>query len=340
MCSCGVDIGTCFLVSARQDDNNQIQIKSIRDSFLDMENDPSIKSMLTMSKINFIESEDKLYLIGDSSVTMANIFKREARRPLSRGVISPGEVEAERILYVLLDNILGKAKIPGEICYYSIPGNPTDRADIDIIYHAAIFSKILENLNYHPVSMNEASAIVYSNCSKEQFSGIGISFGAGMCNVALLYQTMIGMSFSITNCGDWLDQSAAKATGSLTASRIQSIKEKGLNLMNPIEGDPKTVREREALAIYYKSLILRVLEAIKKEFMEHNTVELPHAIPIVLSGGTSLAKGFKELFEAGFSTVKDKFPVPISEIRMATDPLNAVSQGLLVAAMNYNENQR
>jgi len=289
-----------------------------------------------MSKINFIEAEDKLYLVGDAAVTMANIFKKEVRRPLSKGVIAPGELEAEKILLVLLDNILGKAKVPGEVCYYSVPGNPTDR-NMDVVYHQAMFSKLIGSLGYKPIAMNEAAAIVYSNCAAEQFSAISISHGAGMCNVALLYQTIVGMSYSIVNSGDWLDESAAKATGS-TASRIQSIKERGLNLMDVNDGDPKTLREREALIIYYKSLILRVLESIKAEFEKRRgTIDLPHAIPIILSGGTSLPKGFKELFEAGFSTVKDKFPIPISEIRMAKDPLNAVAQGLLVAALNYNE---
>lgn len=331
-----IDIGTCFLVAASMDNNNKIQIKSIRDAFLDMDNEPSIKNMLTMSKINFIEAADKLYLIGEPAVTMANIFKKDVRRPLSKGIIAPGELEAERILLVLLESILGKATIPGEICYYSVPGNPYDR-EIDVVYHAAMFSKLIGSLGYKPVSMNEAASIVYSNCAPEMFSALAISFGAGMVNVALLYQTMIGMSFSIQNSGDWLDESAAKATGTIP-SRIQVIKERGVNLMNPAEGDPRTIREREALIVYYKSLILKALEIIRTEFEKRrSSIDLPVPIPIVLSGGTSLAKGFKELFETGFNTVKDKFPFAVTEIRMANDPLNAVAQGLLVAAMNYSE---
>jgi actin-like ATPase involved in cell morphogenesis len=332
----GCDIGTCFLVSAAQDSGNKIIFKTIRDAFLDMENEPQTKSLLKMSSVDFIEAGEKVYVIGDSAVTMANIFKKEARRPLSRGVIAPGELEAEKILLVLIENILGKAINPGEICFYSVPAAPVDH-NIDIVYHQAMFSKLIGSLGYKPVALNEAAAISYSNAAKEQFSSLAISMGAGMINVCLMFKTMIGMAFSIQNSGDWLDESVAKATGS-TASRIQTIKEKGVNLMDPNEGDPKTLREREALVIYYKSLILRALDTIKNEFNKHQgSIELPNSVPIILSGGTSLAKGFKDLFEAGFNTVKDKFPIPISEIRMATDPLNAVAQGLLVAAMNYGQ---
>jgi len=273
-------------------------------------------------------------------VTMANIFRKDPRRPLSKGVLSPGEVKAEKILLILIENILGKAQTPGEICYFSVPGKPVDREDMDIVYHQAMLSKLVESLNYKAVAMNESAAIVYSNCAKEQFSAVAISFGAGQVNVALVYKTMIGMTFSIIGSGDFLDESAAKATGS-TPSRVQAIKERGLNLLDPNDGDPKTLREREALIIYYKSLILKVLDSIKNEFLHRRgTIELPEAIPLILSGVTSLAKGFKELFESGFASVKANFPFSVSEIRMAKDPLGSVAQGLLVAALNHDAGQK
>jgi hypothetical protein len=60
----------------------------IRDAFLDL--DMEAKRSLKMSKVDFIEQDGTLIVIGDSALTMANLFKREARRPLSRGVISAG----------------------------------------------------------------------------------------------------------------------------------------------------------------------------------------------------------------------------------------------------------
>jgi hypothetical protein len=338
MCACGMDIGTCFLVSAKQDSNNQVQIKSVRDAFIDMENDPQVRNMMKMSGVNFIEAEDKLYIVGDPAIVMANIFNKEARRPLSKGIISPGETEAEKILMIMLKNILGKVRVENETCYFSVPAAPIDR-ETDIVYHQAMFSKLISTLGYKPISLNEAAAIVYSNCGKEQFSALAISFGAGMVNVCLMYQTMVGMAFSISRGGDFIDENAARATGT-TASRIMSIKEKGINLLDPTEGDKKTFREREAINIYYKSLVFYALDMIKAEFLKREgSIELPKSIPIVLSGGTSLAKNFLEFFETGFKAVKDKFPIPVSEIRMASDPLNAVAEGLLVAALNHDEGQ-
>lgn len=336
MCALGLDIGTCFLVSAKPADNNQVTLKSVRDAFIDMDNEPSIKSMLRTNGTDFIEAGDKLYIVGNDALVMANIFKHEARRPLSRGVISPGELEAEKILMVLLENVAGRARVQNETCFFSVPGNPIDR-DMDVVYHQAMFAKMIGSLGYKAMSLNEASAIVYSNAAKEQFSAIAISFGAGSVNVCLMYKTMIGFSFCLSRSGDWIDESAAKVTGT-TASRIMAIKERGVNLMDPSEGDPKHFREREAISIYYKSLILYVLDSIKNEFLKRqSSIDLPNAIPIILSGGTSLAKNFKEFFITGFNTVKDKFPIPVSEVRCAENPLSAVAQGLLVAALNHDE---
>jgi hypothetical protein len=338
--SVGCDIGTCFLVSAKPDVNNSIKLKSIRDAFLDLDNEAQVKNMLKLSKTDFIEAGEKIYVIGDPAVVLANIFRKEARRPMSRGVIAPGELEAEKVLLVLLETILGRSQsqVP-EVCFYSVPAAATDM-EMDVIYHSAMFSKLIGQLGYKPVSLNEAAAIAYSNAAPENFSALALSFGAGMVNVCLMYQTIIGMAFSVARSGDWIDMSAAKSTGT-TASRIQSIKEKGIDLMDPSKGDPKTVREREAIVVYYKSLILYALDSVRQEFLKkQGTIDLPTAVPIILSGGTALPNNFLEFFKMAFESVRDKFPIPISEIRLASDPLNAVAQGLLVAALNYDEAHR
>ena len=158
--------------------------------------------------------------------------------------------------------------------------------------------------------------------------------GAGMVNTALVFQTMVGMAFSVSRSGDFIDQSSAKAVGS-TATRLMSIKEKGVDLLNPLDGDPKYVREREAIVVYYRNLIHYVIDSIKMEFKKDNSkIELPDEIPWVISGGTAKAKNFLEFFKQEFEKNRDTFPINISEIRMASDPLNDVAKGLLIAAMN------
>lgn len=336
MCALGLDVGTCFLVSATKDVKNeeaQVEVKSVRDAFLDIEADQSVINMLKMSNVSYVQENDSIYIVGEPALSVANLLKREARRPLSKGVISSGELDAEKMLVILLKNILSKPQVENENVFYSVPAKSID-IDMDVIYHEAMFKKIIESLGFRATSMNEAAAIVYSNCADDGFTALASSFGAGMVNSALVYQTMVGMSFSVSRSGDWIDQSAAKAVGS-TATRIMSIKEKGVDLLNPSEGDPKYQREREAIIVYYRNLIHYVIDSIKKEFKKDNSkIELPNEIPWIISGGTSKAKNFLEFFKGEFEKDRDTFPINISDIRMASDPLNDVAKGLLIAAMN------
>jgi hypothetical protein len=331
----GLDIGTCFLVGASYTDTTamaSVGIRSVRDCFIDFENESTTRNLLKMSKMPYIIKDDTLFVVGDSALRMANIFKKEVRRPLSKGVISPGEKDAEQILYALLDEVVGKAKSEGEKIYYSIPAAPIDINGANVAYHEAIFKKILTQMGYRAVAMNEASAIVYSNCSDEQFTAISSSCGAGMSNVALVYQTVVGMAFSVARGGDYIDSNAAMALDT-TASRIMAIKEKGVNLMDVNDGDPKDLREREAIIVYYKNLIRYVIDNVREEFLKTNgSIQIEESIPWVIGGGTSMAKGFIELFRNEFEARKRNFPISISEIRAANDPLNDVAKGLLIAA--------
>lgn len=329
----GLDIGTCFLVGATHTDPTgmgDVSVKSVRDAFLDLDNEPATKNMLKMSKVPFIEKDDTLYIVGDAALRMANILKKEVRRPLSKGVISAGEREAEKILLMLLKEVVGEPSQPGEVCYFSVPAAPVDR-DSDVVYHEAVFKKIITQLGYSATAMNEAAAVGYANSAEEGFTALALSFGAGMTNAALMYQTMVGMKFSVVRGGDWVDEGAAKATGR-THAQIMAIKEQGVNLLNPLAGEPKNEREREAIAVYYKNLINYVVDNIKKEFRKtESAVQIDHPVPIIISGGTSKAGNFLEFFKQEFSKVKD-FPLQISEIRMASDPLADVAKGLLIAA--------
>lgn len=703
MCALGLDVGTSFLVSATKDVKNeeaQVEIKSVRDAFLDIEADQSVLNMLKMSNVSYVQEKDSIYIVGEPALSVANLLKREARRPLSKGVISSGELDAEKMLIVLLKNILNKPQVENENVFYSVPAKSID-VNMDVIYHEAMFKKIIESLGFRATSMNEAAAIVYSNCASDGFTalasscltpgqkiitkrgfisieeikegdqvlnkegewalctptsreyngkvykiwgygngkvevtedhelwilrdkkwswipakevikgdmvmqpwpnftfndriyvcreervtsssetkeislflssevaeligyflgdgnieyacsntdagaGIGFTFdkkevdniervkmlvksifdkdmaeydhgeqalrlkmysksfskwiidncydsnkekvvpwdisdlsdnqlrfilrglicsdgnythnhigfsntssnlsqfvylallrlgislsysircpregkvevdtgrvingkkdcyeiqstgieafslikwfdspsisqrrtynfgytaakicdiserdysgkvydlsiidgkdrsfcvpgislhncGAGMINTSLVYQTMVGMSFSLSRAGDWIDESSAKATGS-TATRLMSIKEKGVDLLNPSDGDSKYQREREAIVVYYRNLIHYVIDSIKKEFKKDNSkIELPEEIPWIISGGTSKAKNFLEFFKGEFEKDRGTFPINISDIRMANDPLNDVAKGLLIAAMN------
>ena len=174
----------------------------------------------------------------------------------------------------------------------------------------------------------------YSQTAKEDFCGLAISMGSGLSNVALALNGIEGLTFSVARGGDWIDGGAARSRGS-TSARMCAIKERGINLLDPQNED------EEAISFYYKHLIEYVLGHIAQQFkMIQNRFSLPRPIPLVVSGGTSMAGGFLEFFTQVFDKKRKRFPIEISEIRHAKDPLNAVALGLYVQAQNeYDEDE-
>jgi len=320
----GLDVGTMNLVSARRTSGKKVETRRVRDAFLDL--DASAEKMLKLSGVNYIKRDEEIVIIGDAAMETANIFGREARRPMAQGLISAGEIDALEILAVMVKNVLGAPREENEVCFFSVPAAPVDDPSRDVIYHQGVFERIVEECGYEAFPSNEAMAIIFAETASEGFSGLAISFGSGMVNVALAINTIEGMSFSLARSGDWIAARAAKAVGT-TQARMCALKEKGINLM-----DPKG-REEEALALYYKSLIDYCLKNIAAEFKKiEGRFVLPKAIPLVVSGGTSMAGGFLEFFTHVFEKKRKRFPIEISEVRQAAEPLNSVAHGLLLQA--------
>jgi hypothetical protein len=328
----GLDIGTMNFVSARIDPSTgKPAFKKITDAYIELEVE-NVKT-LKLSNISYDEVDDVLVVTGEKSFQMANLFKQEVQRPLSKGLISPGALKAQKILNNLVFSVLD-VNYDSEHCFYSVPSNPVDLPEQDVDFHRELFRRIITQHGYVAHPTNEALAIIYSECTDTNFSGLAMSFGAGLCNVALAYNTVMGLNFSIAKGGgDWVDSHAATATGS-SAARMCMLKERGgFDLSKASHESPET----DAIALYVRTLIQNCLKSLsdklRKDKSDHSLLD---NIPLIVSGGTSLAQGFMDVFNEEFENIKKTkgFPISISEVRQAKDPLNAVASGLLVLARN------
>ena len=320
----GVDIGTMFVKCAHKE-GDEIIFRSQRNAFFDVEHTDFTKKILDNSKVKYIIKGDDLYVVGDEALQFANMFNKDTRRPLSKGVISPTEKEALPIIELLIKSVVGEPAHKGEIVYFSVPGEPLD-ADFNVLYHIKMVEGFLKTLGYVPKSINEAHAIILSELAEEDFTGIGLSFGGGMVNVCLSFMSVPIFKFSVAKSGDWIDQQVAMAVDE-TASRVSVIKEASLDLSK--EGDLSKIES--ALSIYYNHLIEYVIENIKQEFAKARRLpKIPNPISIILSGGTSLPKGFSGRFKQILDRLK--LPIPVGSVRMASQPLRSVAKGALIAA--------
>jgi len=245
---------------------------------------------------------------------------------MSQGVLNPKQPISNLMVGELVKAVAGKPVNESDVLYYCVPAEPID-ADFDVEYHKQILGGVFSELGYKNINvMTEGLAVIYSELEETQYTGIGMSFGAGMCNVVYSFMGIPVFSFSLSRGGDWIDEHAAKHTDE-THNVVTAIKEKAnFSLYDSTNGI------QQAISIYYESLLNYVVEQFKELYEKTPRKELPNIIqemPIVVAGGTSLVLGFVERLKE--LTDKD-FPVPISEIRHAEHPLFAVSNGLYQAA--------
>jgi hypothetical protein len=206
-----------------------------------------------------------------------------------------------------------------------VPGAPVGSPD-DLTYHEATIRRVLTDMGFQATSINEGFAVVLAELEDTNFTGIGVSCGGGMCNVALSYLAMPVFSFSVPKGGDFIDASAASVSGE-GATQIRSIKEQSFHF-NGASAD----KLHQAISVYYEDMMQSVIGALK-EFLAKpkNVPRLDRAVPVVVSGGSAMPAGFRDRFEKIFRAVP--LPIKISEIRLAQDPLNATAKGALVSAL-------
>tara|TARA_Y100000310_G_scaffold286813_1_gene311288 strand:- start:196 stop:1224 length:1029 start_codon:yes stop_codon:yes gene_type:complete len=335
----GLDCGTSFYLAA-----TETSLRKQRNAFLTVDGDfRSVTMMLKRQKIPFVQKGGKIHILGQHAFNYAQIFsKTELRRPMKSGLLNPNEKDALTVLHSIIEELLGKSE-NNEVCVYCIPADPIDQ-DRRVDYHKDILKTIIEGFGYKATKIEEPVAIGYEGLIDDDLTGIAISMGAGMCNVAVMYQGMTAVSFSVARGGDWVDQNVAADTG-IQVAKAQHLKEQSvlLNLkggkINDIydenDEDGNIIR---AIRSYYGTLINYLMTNLKNQFESRaNVPQFPNPVPIVIGGGTSLVSGFIDIFKEAFDD--SNFPIEISEIRLIEDAHTAVARGCLSEAQLIEEQE-
>jgi actin-like ATPase involved in cell morphogenesis len=333
----GLDCGTSFYIAATEE-----LVKKQRNAFLTVDGEVNqVKRMLKRQGIPFVEKAGKVHIVGQHAFNYAQIFSTaELKRPMKSGLLNPTEKDALPVLNAIIGELLGDA-VDGETCVYCIPSKPID-VQREVSYHEDVLRTIIEQYGYNVKKIEEAVAIGYEGLVDTQLTGVAISMGAGMCNIAVMYQGMTALSFSVSRGGDWVDENVAMDTG-VSKAKVTNIKETSTTLdlssatyQNIYEEETDEANVLIAIRSYYGALINYLLTNLKVQFEGvENVPNFPEAVPIVIGGGTSLVKGFLDVFNEQFD--QDDFPIPISEIIHIEDAHTAVARGCLSEAQLIEE---
>ena len=328
----GLDVGTSFVVLASEGSKGKVIYKDFRDAFYVIKPTTPIATKMIEKGLAgkvFVKDDDGSFIIlGKDAIEKAVERNDSAKRPMHKGVVSSKEKEARRILSYILKEVAGKAEEQGEKLVFCIPAQPVDQEDedFDVGYHEDVVKSVLSECGYDARSINEAEALCYSELANDDYTGVALSWGAGMVNVCVMLNGEPVLKFSTTKSGDWIDRMAAVATGE-TDSVVQAEKENG----DFSVGQDNDNQVLAAVASYYDRLIDYTTKQLTSALEDSKALpKFKEAIPVVLAGGTTKAKGFVDHFKVKLE--ENSFPLTVKEVRHAADPLHAVARGCLIAS--------
>lgn len=330
----GIDCGTMFFQIAENDDSGKLNLKEIRNAFVELEASEDIEQVLSQNDWQYISDGKHYYVFGEDSMIVARMFpgKVKLRRPMQGGVLNKGEDKKMLVMAKMIESSIGKAPDDVSLVCTCISSDPVDDA-IDNTFHKARLEGMFKRLGWnvkmieegHAVILSEKPVIIEANGKKVPFSGIGISFGAGKVNCVLAYRGLPVVGMSAARSGDWIDQKVSEHTDK-PISQVINIKETKLDFDN-INYDDDVIF---ALDAYYTNMIEYVFKNFAKKFSEVKS-EFEAPLDIVIAGGTSIPNGFTKKVE---SVVADlDLPFKIKNVVQSKDPRNAVVKGLLTQAI-------
>jgi cell division ATPase FtsA len=167
---------------------------------------------------------------------------------------------------------------------------------------------------------------VFAELGHKMYTGIGISFGAGMVNFCYSVLSQPISSFALVNSGDWIDQQAAAATNEPIA--VINREKTKIDLRQT----PTNLVER-AIQSQYRIMVEKTVQGIKEAVLKAGgSIKPDEPVDIILGGGTASPPGFPELVREVIAEVE--FPMPVGEVKRPEDHLYAVARGCLIAAEN------
>lgn len=328
----GLDVGTSFIVLSSEGKDGIVEYKDFRDAFYVIKPTTPIASKMIekglSGKVFVKDSDGSFIILGKDAIEKAVERNDSAKRPMFKGVVSAKEKDARRILAYILKEVVGKSSKKGEKIIFCVPAQPVDQEDddFDVGYHEDVVKKVLDECGYDARAINEAEALCYSELEKDDYTGVCLSWGAGMVNVCVMLNGEPVVKFSTTKSGDWIDRMAAVATGE-TDSVVQAEKEGGEFTV----GKPNENQVLAAVSSYYDRLIDYTTKQLTAAMDGHKSLpKFKDSLPVVVAGGTTKAKGFVQHFEKKLK--ENGFPLPTKEVRHAADPLHAVARGCLIAS--------
>src|SRR5689334_20583039 len=156
----GLDVGTSRLVVARQG-ADKFDFESQLNAFVHIPFSKMAENVLTKENVPHSVEGGEMVVYGNESERFAAMLNTEIRRPMTRGVLNPGEPDSVKLIREITQSLTGKAAQKGQKVYFSVPAMPLGSAET-ATYHEATLGQVLNELGYEAHPINEGLATVYA----------------------------------------------------------------------------------------------------------------------------------------------------------------------------------
>ncbi len=323
--STALDVGVHDLRSLRRR-HARVLGRRTRSAYAALPDTPSRRRVLERTRIPFAVCEDSLLLMGDHAAEFAGPFQTPCLPLLADGHVPTDDAPARQVLAALVDALLPEPVESDETCCVAHSGDADD---------VAFLERLLRLSGYHPVVLPRGVAAALSQLGDVAFSGIGIDFGAGSTEVAVVHRGVEIARHVAQRGGNWIDGRLASEIPRfkqengpdhrVDAETLGQWKADRSSILEP------TDEEGELLGELYTELLSTTIEEAAGAIAGCGELDgLPSSLHVACVGGVSRVPGFQELLSGVWS--RSEFPLSVDRIRLAGDPAYAVARGCLINA--------
>ncbi len=319
--SIGLDLGTTQFRSLRIVGDELIG-RQCRAVYVVLSDTTSHRRLLEQSGAKFASCGEDLVLFGDFALEWADILNLSVVPLLPGGRVPQSDPVARQILTLMIDAVLPPAERLGDVCCLTVPGGH-DIHQAELPYDVRFFQQLVALRGYQPKLISPGQAVVLAELATASFSGIGISFGAGNCQIGVVHCGRELASCSFDEC--LVDDSADRIEP--TASHVTH---------EPIPADRMLRAARDQVLI---RALTETLTAARDEFDKQGVIRwLAQPTHVVCTGRPTTEPGFPQLFAQVWSSLE--WPMKIGQLRVTTDAIYSIARGCLIQSRLENRDDK
>ncbi|MFO1019721.1 MAG: hypothetical protein U0903_03370 [Planctomycetales bacterium] len=332
----GLDLGSCGVRSISVSQANLVG-RRMSMNFCALPDDDDHRNWLTRAGIPFATCDACLLVFGEQAEMCARMLHVPCQSLLPFGEMTGQDVLERQILAAQLERFLPSER-PGAIhtapiCCFSQPSDEEsfpaagDRRN-------RLLTQILQLRGYVPISVPAGIALGLAEMVREGFSGIALVLGGTHSEMTITLHGNELLSHSLQIGGDWIDEEVARRMNRycyspdgeriLDVLTIRRWRERlARPLLQPVGETDRLICE--VYAEYLTDVICSFAWKIQQ------SGALPgRAWPLICGGGLSRTNGLRDLLARVL--VESEFPIPISEIRLASANEFTIARGCLARA--------